>query len=929
MNRRGHLSTKIPQVKLRPAPAAGASSHAGSSRAKGKTRQVSPHNMMDEEILRQAMAEAEDEETSTAALRNDSRPWKRVVITFTGVENKPYLTGLAKELGAAVESALTIHVTHVVASGYGSAKYNYAIEHRLPVMRPTWIEAAHDQWVGGDELDNTEMEEEHRLLPFSGLKIAMSGVEPLDRRKQLIKYIHSSGGQYSKDLDRSCTHLISAKPTSEPRPSEKVKWALREIADLEARRRRGVRTTEEEMKIVYEEWVWDCVAYKGRWKEEGYDARKPRRGGRVQAEDVMNGTLNFGDDASKKPGADGANGADAEHHEPAVIRKRRTEGLNTLVGELISTAGPSTTIKSEQTVEGEDRTKLEPGTATKSTKSSTESNGKPSLLHVSRSTSFAGHSKLALGTTEQTTSLPPTAPAQPEVIDQATSAADGPPQFFRGLTFSHVIAEQCDALENALVQHGGSFVSDDRRRSGAKVDYIVVRLCSDVRPILTEADQSTTVVTECWVEGCCFEEKLLSPDKHIVFQPLPGDMPIEGASKLLVHLSGFSAENTVYMRRLLRAIGGTLSVKLNRQTTHLISVLNTGQKVVKAREWGVEVMKDTWLMTMARTGVIEPESPHRHQPGLPAIERLASGKASDLTANMSTVSELPDSSDFARRPPVQSTPATVRPATSLTASQLVSPGRMLKPSPTHVDDHERPDVSTDTAEGSGNGSRTTVSIGKPNNVLSPPRAETERLLNSATPLTVSSVASPIKGSGKEKEKFAKHASAPVGGVIGSIGAKSASEEEKVEGLNGITGRAASMSSFTPTEAHDTSSSEGGTGASPSMTEVLRRLAEKEPGLTGSGKVIRRSRPSARIKSNTATRSPMHSVSPAASRHGSELSPVQSALAPEVSEAHERDRMEESESAQIKYVDAASAREKRRIMAMFEDSDRDGKRARRR
>lgn len=33
------------------------------------------------------------------------------------------LSVMAKELGAAVESALTIAVTHVVASGYGSAKY--------------------------------------------------------------------------------------------------------------------------------------------------------------------------------------------------------------------------------------------------------------------------------------------------------------------------------------------------------------------------------------------------------------------------------------------------------------------------------------------------------------------------------------------------------------------------------------------------------------------------------------------------------------------------------------------------------------------------------------------------------------------------------------------------------------------------------------
>lgn len=54
--------------------------------------------------------------------------------------------------------------------------------------------------------------------------------------------------------------------------------------------------------------------------------------------------------------------------------------------------------------------------------------------------------------------------------------------------------------------------------------------CSDIRPKLSDADEGTIVVTECWVEGCCFEETLLSPDKHIVFRPLPGNMPIAGES---------------------------------------------------------------------------------------------------------------------------------------------------------------------------------------------------------------------------------------------------------------------------------------------------------------------------------------------------------------------------------------------------------------
>lgn len=64
-----------------------------------------------------------------------------------------------------------------------------------------------------------------------------------------------------------------------------------------------------------------------------------------------------------------------------------------------------------------------------------------------------------------------------------------------------------------------------------------------------------TVVTECWVEACCFEERLLSPEDNLVFQPLPIEIPIPRAEELLVHISGFSTETSVYLRRLLKTIG--------------------------------------------------------------------------------------------------------------------------------------------------------------------------------------------------------------------------------------------------------------------------------------------------------------------------------------------------------------------------------------
>ncbi len=110
MNKRKHnLSFKIPNVKLRPAPQQSEKSSSSKRRHEPEERE---RNAMDEEILKQAWEGADgqslrfaelstlfrmlltphsltDEETSSRKMRKtNERPWKGIVITFTGVEEK-------------------------------------------------------------------------------------------------------------------------------------------------------------------------------------------------------------------------------------------------------------------------------------------------------------------------------------------------------------------------------------------------------------------------------------------------------------------------------------------------------------------------------------------------------------------------------------------------------------------------------------------------------------------------------------------------------------------------------------------------------------------------------------------------------------------------------------------------------------------------
>lgn len=63
------------------------------------------------------------------------------------------------------------------------------------------------------------------------------------------------------------------------------------------------------------------------------------------------------------------------------------------------------------------------------------------------------------------------------------------------------------------------------------------------------------VVTECWVEACIYEKALLPPEKNVIFGPLPFATPLAGADAITAHVSGFSTEQSVYLRRMLKAAG--------------------------------------------------------------------------------------------------------------------------------------------------------------------------------------------------------------------------------------------------------------------------------------------------------------------------------------------------------------------------------------
>lgn len=307
--------------------------------------------------------------------------------------------------------------------------------------------------------------------------------------------VNAFGGRYSKDLTRECTHLISAKSTSQSKSSEKVQWAVKELKDRSTKRRRGHKLEGDDMRIVYEEWLWDCVGLHGRFSEDDYDAiRRPRPVGKVKAEEVLDGTVQQrqAEEEEQKAAKKEDPGAGAgEDDGPAVMRKRKR---NDLVGELISTTGPAVGIKSEvpdglanriandgaqeEAEAGPSRPRPPPPPSSRPSHSSELR--KASLLHATRTASFGPTGKPTTSELMQLDGLGST-PSMPPSMPQSTTAEmlsprPAIPQIFAGLRFSHLIDEGYEGLERALVAHGGEVVSEQQRLAGEHVDRVIVRL---------------------------------------------------------------------------------------------------------------------------------------------------------------------------------------------------------------------------------------------------------------------------------------------------------------------------------------------------------------------------------------------------------------------------------------------------------------------
>lgn len=92
---------------------------------------------------------------------------------------------------------------------------------------------------------------DHRLPIFSGVKLCITGMEDINSRNKIHALVAKEGGVYAKSLDATVTHLLCRVSDS----SAKLQWAWNYN-----------QTQSNQISIVWEEWFWDSIEFRGTWK---------------------------------------------------------------------------------------------------------------------------------------------------------------------------------------------------------------------------------------------------------------------------------------------------------------------------------------------------------------------------------------------------------------------------------------------------------------------------------------------------------------------------------------------------------------------------------------------------------------------------------------------------------------------------------------
>ncbi|XP_020679576.1 DNA topoisomerase 2-binding protein 1 isoform X1 [Dendrobium catenatum] len=123
-------------------------------------------------------------------------------------DEKAMIEKLVTAMGGVLQAKAAMDVNFVIVKNVLAAKYKWALHVlKKPIVNMSWLCQC---WIE----HRVVPQEPYRILPFMGLTICVTRI-PADERKEIERLIIQNGGQYSADLTKKCSHLVSDAPAGD------------------------------------------------------------------------------------------------------------------------------------------------------------------------------------------------------------------------------------------------------------------------------------------------------------------------------------------------------------------------------------------------------------------------------------------------------------------------------------------------------------------------------------------------------------------------------------------------------------------------------------------------------------------------------------------------------------------------------------------
>ncbi|KAL8110317.1 hypothetical protein AgCh_026155 [Apium graveolens] len=105
---------------------------------------------------------------------------------------------------------------------------------------------------------------------------------------------------------------------------------------------------------------------------------------------------------------------------------------------------------------------------------------------------------------------------------------------------------------------------------------------------------STTVSTH-WIKSCLEDGQLLDIGSHILYSPLPCQIPLPGFQSFHFCISQYDEKDRLLLRNLCFTLGAKFAEKLTKKVTHLLCKFTSGPKYEAACKWGILPVTCEWI----------------------------------------------------------------------------------------------------------------------------------------------------------------------------------------------------------------------------------------------------------------------------------------------------------------------------------------------